>query len=175
MNRSKARPFLLASGIADAVCAAGYTVMGVLFTVVGRSVLNGIGEASESTDASQAFGEAIAAPFQALMGILLFILGIACLFMAAVALVGAILTLTKVNRTTEQLQRSTGGVRVAYILNFIAAAFFTAVGIGTLAGGSAEENVAAFFAILFVAVLRAVCGGLKIKALRILKAEQTEE
>lgn len=169
MEKSKSRPFLISASTIDFVCVAVYFIVAVLCIVIGLAAM-----AADTTEGGETLGAVIAQSFGAFFGTIIVIIGVLCFIAVAVALISAITGVVKINKPISVLKKSTTTIKVSYIFNFIAAAFFIIAGCVALAKGDGDITLmlAPFFVCLVIAALRITPAVLKIKACSIIAKEQ---
>ena len=173
MEKSKSRPLLISASTIDFVCVAAYFIVAVLCVVIGLAAMAGAGDApADTTEGGETLGTAIAQSFGAFIGVIIVGIGVLCFIAVAVALVSAITGVVKINKPISVLKKSTTPIKVSYIFNFIAAAFFLIAGCVALAQGDITSMLSPFFVCLIIAALRITSAVLKIKACSIIAKEQ---
>ena len=177
---SKSRPYLIAASVLDFLCTAAYLAVAIGFIISGLALMTSAGKYPDGATSEEVASAAIAAPFVAIAGILIIVIGAICFIAVAIALASAITGVVKVNKPILELKKSTKLIKASYILNFSATGFFAMAALGSVAkiggedfasGGNAGKIIAGVAAILVIAGIRCACGVLKIKAVKIISEE----
>lgn len=180
---SKSRPYLITASVLDFICTAAYFVVAVILVIVGIALMGSTGDYPDSATSEEVAGAAMAAPFIAIIGILIIIVGVLCFVAVLIALSSAITGVIKVNKPVAELKKSTKLIKASYILNFIATGFFAIAGLAGIggidsedfaSGGNASELIAGIAVILVIAAIRCACGILKVKAVKIISEEDEQ-
>jgi len=152
----KAKKTLLTSGIIDLIFTVVYGILGIVTIVIGLAMMG---------DTEESYG------MSALIGVLFVAIAICSFFALALSIVSTILGLRCATKKQIEYKTSKVLVIIASVFNFVESVVFLISAVVFIAketdDGATKYIV---FAIAFViALIRAICGGLKIKSLSDMK------